>query len=177
MNVDDHTSEEGITPALAAKYASWLVELGIDAVELSCGTALESPWSMVRGDIPVDELARGFAWWQRPMVKMMLKQDVGKYDLEEAYNLGPAQVVRPVLGSVPLSVVGGMRTVSRMEEVLEQGQADLISLCRPFIREPYLVKQIREGKTEIVACESCNLCLAAQVNDMVVRCYCKGFPS
>jgi 2,4-dienoyl-CoA reductase-like NADH-dependent reductase (Old Yellow Enzyme family) len=63
-----------------------------------------------------------------------------------------------------------------MEQVLEQGYADLISMSRPFIREPFLVKHIREGKTDAAECESCNLCLAAQVNDMAVRCYCKGFP-
>ena len=177
MNVDDHTPEEGVTPVLAAKYASWLVELGIDGVELSCGTTLDSPWKMFRGDVPVDEMARVFAWWQRPLTKMILNRDVGKYDLEEAYNLEAAQTIRPALGSVPLSVVGGMRTMSRMEEILEEGQADLISLSRPFIREPSLVKLFREGKTEKAACEACNLCVAALWNDMAVRCYCRGLPS
>jgi 2,4-dienoyl-CoA reductase-like NADH-dependent reductase (Old Yellow Enzyme family) len=177
MNLHDYTSQEGITPPLAAKYASWLVELGIDGVELSCGAGLESPWNMIRGDIPVEELARSFAWWQKPMVKMILKQDVGKYDLEEAYNLEAAQTVRPALDGTPMIVVGGMRTVSRMAEILEQGQADLISLSRPFLREPYLVRQIREGKTERAACQACNLCVAAMYDDMAVRCYCRGLPS
>jgi 2,4-dienoyl-CoA reductase-like NADH-dependent reductase (Old Yellow Enzyme family) len=177
MNVDDYTPEAGVTPALAAKYASWLVELGIDGVELSCGTVMPTPWNTIRGEVPVDELARGFAWWQRPLARVILKQSVGKYDFEEAYNLEAAQAIRPALGNVPLAVVGGMRTVTRMEEILEQGQADLISLSRPFLREPYLVKQIREGKTQKAACQPCNLCLAALQNDMVVRCYINGLPS
>jgi 2,4-dienoyl-CoA reductase-like NADH-dependent reductase (Old Yellow Enzyme family) len=177
MNVHDHTPEEGVTPPLAAKYASWLVELGIDGVELSCGTPSPVPWNMIRGDVPVYELVRSFAWWQKPVVRMILSSAVGKYDVEEAYNLEAAKAVRPVLDGVPLAVVGGMRTVSRMEQILEQGQADLLSLARPLIREPYLVKQIREGKTEKAACQSCNRCLAALQNDMVVRCYCKGLPA
>ena len=177
MNVHDHTPEEGVTPPLAAKYASWLVELGIDGVELSCGTVMPTPWNTIRGDVPVDELVRAFAWWQKPVARMILSPAVGKYDVEEAYNIEGAKTVRPVLDGIPLAVVGGMRTVSRMEEIVEQGQADLISIARPFLREPYLVKQIREGKTEVAACESCNLCTAAFQNDMVVRCYCKGFPS
>jgi 2,4-dienoyl-CoA reductase-like NADH-dependent reductase (Old Yellow Enzyme family) len=176
MNVHDHTPEEGVTPSLAARYASWLVELGIDGVELSCGTVLPVPWNMSRGDVPVDELVRSFAWWQKPVARMIVGSAAGKYDVEEAYNLETAQALRPVLDGVPLAVVGGMRTVSRMEQILQQGQADLLSLARPLIREPYLVKQIREGKTEKAACQSCNRCLAALQNDMVVRCYCKGLP-
>jgi 2,4-dienoyl-CoA reductase-like NADH-dependent reductase (Old Yellow Enzyme family) len=152
------------------------VELGIDGVELSCGTVLPVPWNMSRGDVPVDELVRSFAWWQKPVARMIVGSAAGKYDVEEAYNLETAQALRPVLDGVPLAVVGGMRTVSRMEQILQQGQADLLSLARPLIREPYLVKQIREGKTEKAACQSCNRCLAALQNDMVVRCYCKGLP-
>jgi 2,4-dienoyl-CoA reductase-like NADH-dependent reductase (Old Yellow Enzyme family) len=63
-----------------------------------------------------------------------------------------------------------------MEEIVARGDADLISLCRPLIREPHLVKHFREGKKDSAACESCNRCTAAMVNGMPVRCYCKGFP-
>jgi 2,4-dienoyl-CoA reductase-like NADH-dependent reductase (Old Yellow Enzyme family) len=131
---------------------------------------------MVRGSIPVDEVARAYAWWQKPLVKMIVGQDVGKFDFEEGYNLELAKAIRGSLAGVPLFSVGGNRTVSQMEHVLEQGYADLISMSRPFIREPFLVKHIREGKTDAAECESCNLCLAAHLNDMAVRCYCKGFP-
>jgi 2,4-dienoyl-CoA reductase-like NADH-dependent reductase (Old Yellow Enzyme family) len=162
---------------LAAKYAAWLVALGIDGVELSCGTVMPAPWSTIRGNVPVDEMARAFPWWQRPVARMVIGQSVGKFDLVEAYNLQAAQEVRPALGSVPMAVVGGMRTLSRMEEIVGQGQADQISLCRPFIREPNLVKKFREGKADEAACQSCNLCIAALQSDRVVRCYCKGIPS
>jgi 2,4-dienoyl-CoA reductase-like NADH-dependent reductase (Old Yellow Enzyme family) len=177
LNGHDYIDEKGITPQLAARYAGWLAEMGIDGVEVSCGTVLESPWPMVRGKIPVDELTRAYAWWQKPLVKMIVGQDVGKFDFEEGYNLELAKAIRGSLNGVPLFSVGGNRTVSHMEQVLEQGHADLISMSRPFIREPFLVKHIREGKTDTAECESCNLCLAAQVNDMAVRCYCKGFPA
>jgi 2,4-dienoyl-CoA reductase-like NADH-dependent reductase (Old Yellow Enzyme family) len=101
---------------------------------------------------------------------------VGKYDLHEGYNLEAAKVIKPAAGGVRLLVVGGLRRVSHMEEILKQGHADFISMSRPFIREPSLVKRIREGKTDAAACASCNRCLAAVANDMPVQCYSVGFP-
>ena len=100
----------------------------------------------------------------------------GKYDLEEGYNLEAARMSKPLIGDIPLFLVGGMRTVSYMEDVLENGHADLISMSRPFIREPFLVNKIKEGKMDRVSCVSCNRCLAAVLNSLPVYCYNKGFP-
>ena len=86
-------------------------------------------------------------------------------------------MIKPVIGSVPLFLVGGLRRVSQMEEILEKGYADFISMSRPFIREPSLVRRIKEGKTDVASCVSCNRCLAAVINNMPVRCYNKGFPT
>jgi 2,4-dienoyl-CoA reductase-like NADH-dependent reductase (Old Yellow Enzyme family) len=63
-----------------------------------------------------------------------------------------------------------------MEKVLKNGFADFISMSRPFIREPNIVKKISEGKVDSVACVSCNKCFAAAANYMPVYCYNKGFP-
>ena len=82
-----------------------------------------------------------------------------------------AAQIKPLMDGVRVMVVGGLRRVSHMEQVLEEGQADFISMSRPFIREPALVRRIREGKTEIASCESCNQCFAAIANDKPVRCY------
>jgi 2,4-dienoyl-CoA reductase-like NADH-dependent reductase (Old Yellow Enzyme family) len=102
---------------------------------------------------------------------LMLKSWVGKYDLEEGYNLEAARALRPATGDVPLMVVGGMRRLAHMEQIVQEGHADLISMSRPFIREPHLVKQFREGKADAAACQSCNKCAAALANNLPVRCY------
>jgi 2,4-dienoyl-CoA reductase-like NADH-dependent reductase (Old Yellow Enzyme family) len=175
-NGNDHTPQEGVTPLLAARYARWLAELGINALEVSCGTTSYSPWNLVRGQVPVDELLDAWPVEWRPAVRPILEADIGKYNLEEGYNLEAAKAIRPAAGNVPLFLVGGMRRVSHMEQVLESGYADGISMSRPFIREPHLVKQIREGKTEVAACEACNRCVAAEVVGIPVRCYASGWP-
>jgi 2,4-dienoyl-CoA reductase-like NADH-dependent reductase (Old Yellow Enzyme family) len=114
--------------------------------------------------------------WQRPIARFMLRRLSGKYDLDEPYNLEAAKVVKPAIKETPLLLVGGMRTVSQMEAVISKELADFVSMSRPFIREPTLVKRIREKKTARASCVSCNKCLAAVANNMPVQCYNKSFP-
>jgi 2,4-dienoyl-CoA reductase-like NADH-dependent reductase (Old Yellow Enzyme family) len=176
INLHDYTPKEGITPPLAAKYAGWLAELEVDGLELSCGTALYSIMNVCRGDVPVNELLRIIPWWVKPLGKLMMKSWVGKYELEEGYNLEAAKVIRPVAEGIPLFLVGGLRRVSHMEEILENGYADFICMCRPFIREPFIVKRIKDRKTDVVSCVSCNRCLAGLASNMPLRCYHEGLP-
>ena len=177
LNTHDYTPQEGITPSLALIYAKWLSNLEINGLEISCGSAIYSFMNMCRGDVPVKELVNSLPFWKKPFGKLMMKSMVGKYDLEEGYNLEAAKMLKPVLGKIPLFVVGGLRKVAQMEEVLEKRYADCISMSRPFIREPFLVKNIKEGKLEVAACVSCNKCLAAVPNNIPVKCYNKGFPA
>ncbi len=177
LNTRDYTPQDGITPSLALVYAKWLSDLKIDGLEISCGSAIYSYMNMCRGDVPVKELVNGLPLWKKPLGRLMLKSMVGKYDLEEGYNLEAAKMIKPVLGKIPLSVVGGLRKVTQMEEVLEKKYADCISMSRPFIREPFLVRNIKEGKLMMAACVSCNKCLAALLNNIPVKCYHRGFPA
>jgi len=176
LNTHDHTPQEGITPSLAQIYAKWLSDLEIDGLEISCGSAIYSFMNMCRGDVPVKELVNSLPFWKKPFGKLIIKSMVGKYDLEEGYNLEAAKMIKPVLGKIPLFVVGGLRKVAQMEEVLEKRYADCISMSRPFVREPFLVKNIKEAKLLVAACVSCNKCLAAVPNNIPVKCYNKGFP-
>ena len=176
LNTQDYTPKKGITLELAKKYAIWLADLPIDGLEVSCGTLSYSMFNMVRGDVPTKEIIMNFPWWRKILGKMMLKNMEGKFDLEEGYNLEAAKLIKPFIGEIPLLVVGGLRRVDHMEDVLKNGFADFISMSRPFIREPNIVKKISEGKVDSVACVSCNKCFAAAANYMPVYCYNKGFP-
>ncbi len=67
-------------------------------------------------------------------------------------------------------LVGGMRSPEVIEEVISDGIADMVSLCRPFIREPWLVKRWKEGDLSKAACISCNQCLENGFA-LPLRCY------
>jgi 2,4-dienoyl-CoA reductase-like NADH-dependent reductase (Old Yellow Enzyme family) len=177
LNTHDHTPKEGITPPLAQKYAQWLVEMNIDGIELSCGSVCYSYMNMSRGEVPVDDFVAGLPWWMKPLARLTLNRMVGKYDLREGYNLEAAKLIKPVVGNVPIILVGGIRNVSQMEEIIEDGYADFISMCRPFIREPQFVNKIKDGMTDIASCGSCNKCLAAVANTVPLSCYNKAVPA
>lgn len=72
---------------------------------------------------------------------------------------------------VPLMVVGGLRTFELMEEIVRKKEADLISLCRPFIREPGIVKAWQEGGRQPARCISCNRCFESLITGGRVRCF------
>ena len=46
--------------------------------------------------------------------------------------------------SVPVMMVGGLRSFDLMEEVIQNHEADFVSLCRPFIREPGIIQRVAE---------------------------------
>ena len=59
---------------------------------------------------------------------------------------------------VPVMMVGGLRSFEMMEEIITNQEADLISLCRPLIREPGLVRTWMDGRRRRPDCISCNQC-------------------
>ena len=173
-NAEDHV-ENGLNPPLASKYAKWMMKLGVDGLEVSGGSGMFSYMNMCRGKVPAEELLEFLPSWKKPVAKSMFKKLIGKFGFEKPYNLDAAKHIRKEIGKFPLIIVGGMRKVGDMEAIISEKHADFISLSRPFIREPHLVKNIRNGEKQ-VKCISCNRCLAAISSNLPVSCYVKKFP-
>ena len=130
INAED-LLEDGLTLKQSAQIARKLSEEGIDAIEISAGGA-EGNVRSAKTKINTPE--------------------------KEAYLLPYAREFRKHTGSVPLILVGGMRSPQIIENVLEEGCVDFISVCRPLIREPYLTKKWKSGDLDTADCISCNLC-------------------
>ena len=71
---------------------------------------------------------------------------------------------------IPVMMVGGLRTFSLMEEAVERGEADFVSLCRPLIREPFIVNKWKEDPHYKPTCISCNQCIETIFKGNRVRC-------
>jgi 2,4-dienoyl-CoA reductase-like NADH-dependent reductase (Old Yellow Enzyme family) len=124
---------DGLSLEEGAEAAARLARAGIDAIEIS-------------GGIPTKEAAASRS-------NILSKE-------QEAYFLPYAKAVRPKVGKLPLSLVGGLRSPDLMEEIIKEGWADFVSLARPFICKPDLVNKIRAGRWEPVSCTRDDRCRA-----------------
>jgi 2,4-dienoyl-CoA reductase-like NADH-dependent reductase (Old Yellow Enzyme family) len=120
----------GLTVEDAVAVARMLDADGIDAIEVSGGMA---------------EAGRGSVW---PGLRT---------EAEEGYFVDNAARIKRAV-RVPVSGLGGIRTLAVAERIVGDGLVDLVSLSRPLIRDPFLVKHFRQGATARSECISCNKC-------------------
>lgn len=71
---------------------------------------------------------------------------------------------------VPVMMVGGLRTFELMEEIVQRGEADFISLSRPLIKEPGIIDQWKKGNHHKARCVSCNKCLEVLKKGDMLHC-------
>ena len=96
--------------------------------------------------------------------------------LTPCYFLDEAAAFKAAL-NVPVLAVGGFRKKSEMEAAITEGKADLVSLARPFVREPKLPRRLENSDEDVdFACESCNRCYVAVGSGHPLRCYCHAGP-
>lgn len=84
---------------------------------------------------------------------------------QEAYFSDAARSIKSAV-SIPVILVGGLRSLKIMESVIKGGIADMVALSRPLIKEPGLVAGFKNGQVR-AACVSCNACF----NPKGIRCY------
>jgi 2,4-dienoyl-CoA reductase-like NADH-dependent reductase (Old Yellow Enzyme family) len=130
-------------------------EEGLEAAVQLAGLGYDS--------IEVSQGLRGVKWGQTEFRPGIVKRE------REAYFRDWARQVKERV-SVPVMMVGGMRSVDLMEEVVAAGEADFISLCRPLIREPGLVASWHRGEVRRPACVSCNKCFENVLSGSKLRC-------
>ncbi len=130
FNANDHV-ENGLTTEEAVQIAKNLSDYGIDAIEVSSGTAASGEKGPARKKINSPE--------------------------KEAYNLNLALTVKKQV-TCPVICVGGFRSLSVAQKAIAEHGMDFISLSRPLIREPDLPEKWATNKTDRSQCISCNKC-------------------
>jgi len=74
------------------------------------------------------------------------------------------------LVSVPVIAVGGIRSLEMAKGIVENGQADMVSMCRPLIREPGLIARWESGDRKAARCISCNRCFGVLAKGEPLEC-------
>ena len=165
------TARIGITDAIdgglelseSIERIKQLSALGLDGVEVSYGV-MRSYLQNIRPYVAVGP---------KRAVRDKLFHRVFSQGSPEAYYRNFARSVKQHT-DLPVILVGGIRRTETMHDLIESGDTDFIAMARPFIREPDLPKQFREGRTGLVDCVSCNMCLMHEGKDEL-RCWRKSW--
>ena len=174
INCEDFAAG-GVTLEECVAVCKKLDQLGIDAIEVSGGIA-EKGLVSVRGDIPTDLLLQDRNFIERILMKFIEKPMRELARFEEAYFLPQAATIKKNV-KAPVIAVGGMRRRSTMEQALARRQADFISMCRPFIRQPNLVNLMQKSGGDPITCTNCNRCsIEIVVNYKPMKCYASDGP-
>jgi 2,4-dienoyl-CoA reductase-like NADH-dependent reductase (Old Yellow Enzyme family) len=124
--------EDGLFLEDSVQAGVMLAHEGIDAIEVSGGLPISRELGPIRKGIDSED--------------------------REAYFRAEARAFKERV-SVPLVLVGGIRSYQVAERLIEDGVCDYISMCRPFIREPGLINRWRSGDLRKAACISDSGCL------------------
>lgn len=73
--------------------------------------------------------------------------------------------------TIPVFAVGGIRTATEAREIVDEGEADMVGIGRPFYAEPDLAAKILAESGEPRRCRSSNRCVPAQMLGMRGACY------
>lgn len=71
---------------------------------------------------------------------------------------------------IPLILVGGIRTFEDADGLVMKGIADYVSMCRPLIREPDLIKKWQSGNLKESDCVSDDACFQPGIDGRGVHC-------
>ena len=132
LNSEDFV-EAGFQQDDMLRVAALLAEAGVDALEMSGGTITN----------PQETHCARKVHPSRPD--------------EEVYYRQAAQTFKAAV-SLPLILVGGIRSLAVAEQLIVDGTADLIAFGRPLIAEPGLIRRWQAGSHDVAACISCNRC-------------------
>ena len=122
--------DNSLTLAESAATAKGLQQAGIDAIEVSAGFSGDHAQMAAEGiDAPE----------------------------KEAYFASQSKAIKQSV-DIPIILVGGLRSREVMQSQVDEGVCDMVSMCRPFIREPDLVTNMATGCVDRSSCVSCSNC-------------------
>jgi 2,4-dienoyl-CoA reductase-like NADH-dependent reductase (Old Yellow Enzyme family) len=130
----------------------------LDAIELTCGSSLQNPMYLFRGEAPIEEMARSFPGPLRLGFKLLGGRFLKSYPYEEAYLLPYARQFRAAL-RMPLVLLGGVNKRATIDQAMAEG-FEFVAMGRALLREPDLVKRLASGQASDSLCVHCNKCMA-----------------
>ena len=152
-----------------------LEENGCDAIEVSCGYGLKDFDTIRVPKIPVDAMLallpnfKNFSSFKKSVFKIVVPLLIKKYKPLYNYNVESAERIKKHV-NIPVIVVGGIRKLEDIKNIIENTEIDFVSMCRPFIIEPNIVNKFQEHQSVESKCIDCGYCLLG-VASKKLKCY------
>jgi 2,4-dienoyl-CoA reductase-like NADH-dependent reductase (Old Yellow Enzyme family) len=168
------------------RVCRWLDEAGVDYLHISAGTGFPHPRNPA-GRFPAREVVKTYDalissgrntfrnflvfrtwplsaafrwWWERPHRKLGI----------EGINLPASRAVKQAV-SIPVLCTGGFQTASVIAGAIERGDCDGVTIARPLVANPNLVRFFEQGLDSAPKpCTYSNKCLFAFVENPLA-CY------
>jgi 2,4-dienoyl-CoA reductase-like NADH-dependent reductase (Old Yellow Enzyme family) len=159
MNLRDGF-EGGMELDEAVEVARRFEAAGADALILSGGFVSKAPMYVMRGEVPFKEFYAGQTSLTKKIGLLLVGRIMVKaFPFREHYFLDDARAVRRAV-KLPLVLIGGVRTLQGMEDAIGKEGFELLSMARPLILEPDLLRKMERGESIASLCEPCNKCIA-----------------
>jgi 2,4-dienoyl-CoA reductase-like NADH-dependent reductase (Old Yellow Enzyme family) len=145
------------------QVAKKLADMGADYISVSAGSRFEDA-PPPPPDTPPDPMS-GYSghrmspdWWFPDMTHVYLAEPIRNKVRDGGFD-------------TPVVTAGKIRTPKQAEQILSEGKADIIGLCRALLADPDWPMKAREGQAkDIVTCTACNWCLEADSRMEKVNC-------
>ncbi|MFH1078721.1 MAG: NADH:flavin oxidoreductase [Pseudomonadota bacterium] len=157
------------------KIARMLESAGCSAIEVSCGGINDSFPSIRSNGFPVKAVLAFVSPFKKiPAPVKFLASTIMRFTMKSYvplfnYNVDAAVQIKKNV-SIPVIVVGGIHKLTDIQDIICNKGIDYISMCRPFIIEPTIVKKFQEDKQSESRCINCSYCLMG-VMSAPLRCY------
>ena len=162
INGEDFTIK-GTTLLQSTQVAKKLAGLGADYISVSAGSRFEDA-PPPPPDTPPDPMS-GYSghrmspdWWFPDMTHVYLAEPIRHHVRDGGFD-------------TPVATAGKIRTPKQAEQILSEGKADIIGVCRALLADPDWPMKAKEGQAkDIVTCTACNWCLEADSRMEKVNC-------
>ncbi len=167
MNLDDGF-EGGVDLAAALVVGRALEAAGADALVPSGGFVSRTPFYMLRGTVPVNEMvAIQPGALRRIGLKLFGRIVVKEYPFRETFFFDGAKRLLDTV-TIPVVLLGGVKTLDGIGRAMSAGFG-FVAMGRALIAEADLPRRMEAGLATASRCVPCNLCVV-EMEKEGVRC-------
>ncbi len=163
-----HDGIRGADGSEAVAIARALLDAGVDAIVPSGGLVQRSAFYLMRGEVPLADMARGeSSWLQRVSMRLFGPFLVRHFPYSSSFFLDQAQELVDAINDAPIGLLGGVDSAAAVDQALARGFAFVV-MGRALLADPDFIERMAAGEDVQTRCTHCNQCVA-QMNGGV-RC-------